>query len=145
MRTIVVTKEHGALDFRATLDTVTLWLHTCLNGKYTISMKKVIDSRTKQQNKIMWVWFAYIANAWKEATGTVFTKEEVHDAYCLLFIPQKTTPKGRVPGSTSSLNQEQMSQFLDQVKQDALESYGIVLPNAEDNFFAALAEEYSNQ
>lgn len=65
MRTLVVTKEHGALDFRATLDAVTIWLQTCANGKYTISMKKVQEKRSDPQNKLMWVWFATIARAWE--------------------------------------------------------------------------------
>lgn len=142
MRTLVVTKEHGALDFRATLDAVTIWLQTCANGKYTISMKKVQEKRSDPQNKLMWVWFATIARAWGEATGRVFTPQDVHDAYCLMFLPVDT-PKGRIAGSTSGLSQEQMSEFLDRVQADAMQEYGIQLPNAEDNFFAALAEEYS--
>ena len=143
MKTIVVTKEHGALDFRATLDTITIWLQTCLNGKYTISMKRVQETRSNQQNKIMWVWFNLIAKARTDATGRVFTKDDVYNAYCLLFLPIDT-PKGRAAGSTSSLTQEQMSEFLERVKADAATEYGIQLPSAEDNFFAALAEEYSN-
>ena len=68
----------------------------------------------------------------------------MHDAYCLLFIP-KETPKGRVAGSTSSLSLEQMKEFLDKVQADAASEYGIQLPNPEDQFFEALAEEYSQQ
>lgn len=143
MRTLVITKEHGALDYRATLDAVTLWLQTCANGKYTISMKKVQETRSNQQNKIMWVWFNLIAKAWTEATGRVFTKDDVYNAYCLMFLPIDT-PRGRAAGSTSSLTQEQMSEFLERVKADAATEYGIQLPSAEDNFFVALAEEYSN-
>ena len=142
MRTLVITKEHGALDFRAALDSVTLWLQTCANGKYTITMKKVAQKRSTQQNNLMWVWFSTIAQAWSEATGRVFTPQDVHDAYCLLFLPIDT-PKGRVPGSTSGLTQDEMTEFLDQVQADVAQEYGIQLPNAEDNFFAALAEEYS--
>ena len=112
MRTLVITKEHGTLDYRATLDAVTLWLQTCANGKYTISMKKVQETRSNQQNKIMWVWFNLIAKAWTEATGRVFTKDDVYNIYCLMFLPIDT-PRGRAAGSTSSLTQEQMSEFLD--------------------------------
>ena len=143
MRTLVITKEHGALDYRAALDAVTLWLQTCANGKYTISMKKVQETRSNQQNKIMWVWFNLIAKAWTEATGRVFTKDDVYNIYCLMFLPIDT-PRGRAAGSTSSLTQEQMSEFLERVKADAATEYCIQLPSAEDNFFAALAEEYSN-
>lgn len=142
MRTLIVTKEHGALDYRATLDAVTLWLQTCANGKYTISMKKVQEKRSDPQNKLMWVWFDTIARAWTEATGRVFTKEDAHDAYCLQFLPVET-PRGRVAGSTSGLSQDQMTEFLNRVQEDVQAEYGIQLPNPEDDFFAALAEEYS--
>lgn len=143
MKTLVVTKEKGALDYTSAINTLTLWLQTCTNGKYTITMKKVQETRSNQQNKIMWVWFGLIAREWSEATGRVFTKDDVYNAYCLQFLPIDT-PKGRTAGSTSSLTIEQMSEFLERVKADAASEYGIVLPNAEDNFFAALAEEYSN-
>lgn len=143
MRTLEINKERGALDFRAALDTITLWLQTCQNGKYIIAMKKVQETRSNQQNKIMWVWFSHIARAWSEATDRVFLKEDVYNAYCLQFLPVET-PKGRAAGSTSKLTVEQMSEFLDRVQADALQEYGIQLPSAEDNFFATLAEEYSN-
>lgn len=144
MKTLVVTKEGGHVaDTQSILNQVLLWLQICTNGKYTISMKKVQETRSNQQNKLMWVWFTTIAHAWSEATGRVFTKEEVYNAYCLQFLPIDS-PKGRAAGSTSTLTTDKMSEFLDRVKQDALEQYGIELPSPEDNFFAALAEEYSN-
>lgn len=144
MNTTVFTKESGNESNKdQVLNQVALWLQICTRGKYTISMKRVQETRSNQQNKLMWVWFNTIARAWSEATGRVFTKDDVYNAYCLQFLPIDT-PMGRTAGSTSSLTQEKMSEFLDRVKVDALESYGIELPNAEDNFFAALAEEFSN-
>lgn len=144
MRALTVTKEHGTVNSHATLSTISLWLQTCANGEYTITMKRVQKKRSDPQNRLMWMWFGIIARGWSEATGRAFTSEDVHDAYCLLFIP-KETPKGRVAGSTSSLSLEQMKEFLDKVQADAASEYGIQLPNPEDQFFEALAEEYSQQ
>ena len=143
MRAITVTKERGSINIRAALDAITVWFQTCANGDYIITMKKVQKKRSDPQNRLMWVWFGIIAQAWSDAAGRVFTPEDVHDAYCLLFLP-KETPKGRVAGSTSGLTQDQMSEFLDRVQADAETEYGIQLPSPEDKFFEAIAEEYSN-
>jgi hypothetical protein len=142
-RVLIVNKERGLLDARAALKTIALWLQTCANGKYTIAMKRVQEKRSNPQNRLMWSWFTIIAQAWSEATGRTFTQQDVHDAYCLMFLPVDT-PKGRIAGSTSSLSQEQMTEFLNNVQADAQTEYGIQLPSGEDIFFAELAAEYCN-
>ena len=106
-------------------------------------MKKVQQKRSNRQNNYIWACFSVIAKAWTEGTGRVFTAQEVHDAYCTALIPIDT-PKGRVPGSTSSLTQDKMSWFIDSVREDAKE-YGVELPSPEDEFFTTLAEEFSNE
>ena len=143
MRTIVIEKVKGQkFDVHSALNFVSAWLHTCLPGKYTISMKKVPDVRTINQNKFMWVCFNVIARAWTEGYGRTWTKQEVHDFFCMKYFPVDT-PKGRVFRSTSSLSTEEMSWFLDNIRAEVAED-GIELPTPESDFFAALAEEYSN-
>lgn len=144
MRTVVITKQRGAVDYHAAQNTLALWLQSCANGKYILSLKKVAEKRSNPQNKLMWLWFAAIADAWSESTGRKFTAQDVHDAYCLLFLP-KDTPKGRVAGSTSDLTTEQMADFLNRVQADAQTEYGIMLPNPEEQYFEAWAEQYNNQ
>ena len=144
MRTVVITKQRGAVDYPAAQNTLALWLQSCANGKYILSLKKVAEKRSNPQNKLMWLWFAAIADAWSESTGRKFTAQDVHDAYCLLFLP-KDTPKGRVAGSTSDLTTEQMADFLNRVQADAQTEYGIMLPNPEEQYFEAWAEQYNNQ
>ena len=139
-RIVVYSKDNGTTNSPEVLDKVQLWLDTVRNGQYTIEMKKVVEKRSISQNKLMWLWFSAIADAWSDATGRVFTRNEVHDAYCQMFLPIDT-PKGRVGGSTSGLSTEEMSEFLEKVHADAADD-GITLLNPEDKMFEQWAMQY---
>ena len=139
-RIVVYNKDNGTTNSPEVLDMVQLWLDTVRNGQYTIEMKKVVEKRSISQNRLMWLWFSAIADAWSDATGRVFTRDEVHDAYCLMFLPIDT-PKGRVGGSTSGLSTEDMSEFLEKVHADAADD-GITLLNPEDKMFELWAMQY---
>lgn len=139
-RIVVYNKDNGTTNSPEVLDMVQLWLDTVRNGQYTIEMKKVVVKRSISQNKLMWLWFSAIADAWSDATGSVFTRDEVHDAYCLMFLPIDT-PKGRVGGSTSGLSTEEMSEFLEKIHADAADD-GITLLNPEDKMFELWAMQY---
>ena len=139
-RIVVYSKDNGTTNSPEVLDKVQLWLDTVRYGQYTIEMKKVVEKRSISQNKLMWLWFSAIADAWSDATGRVFTRNEVHDAYCQMFLPIDT-PKGRVGGSTSGLSTEEMSAFMEKVHADA-SSDGIVLLNPEDRMYEQWASQY---
>jgi hypothetical protein len=133
-------KDKGTTNGSEVLDTIQLWLDTVRIGRYTIEMKKVVGKRSISQNKLMWLWFSAIADAWSDATDRAFTRNDVHDAYCLMFLPIDT-PKGRVGGSTSGLSTEEMSEFLEKVHADAADD-GITLLNPEDKMFEQWAMQY---
>lgn len=139
-RIVVYSKDNGTTNSPEVLETIQLWLGTARSGRYTIEMKKTGDKRSISQNKLMWLWFSAIADAWSEATGRAFTRDEVHDAYCQMFLPIDT-PKGRVGGSTSGLSTEEMSEFLEKVHADAADD-GITLLNPEDKMFELWAMQY---
>ena len=139
-RIVVYNKDKGTTNSPEVLETIQLWLDTVRNGQYTIEMKKVVGKRSISQNKLMWLWFSAIADAWSDATDRAFTRNDVHDAYCLMFLPIDT-PKGRVGGSTSGLSTEEMSEFLEKVHADAADD-GITLLNPEDKMFEQWAMQY---
>ena len=139
-RIVVYSKDNGTTNSPEVLETIQLWLDTVRNGQYTIEMKKVVEKRSISQNKLMWLWFSAIADAWSDATDRAFTRNDVHDAYCLMFLPIDT-PKGRVGGSTSGLRTEEMSEFLEKVHADAADD-GITLLNPEDKMFEQWAMQY---
>lgn len=139
-RIVVYNKDKGTTNSPEVLETIQLWLDTVRNGQYTIEMKKVVEKRSISQNRLMWLWFSAIADAWSDATDRAFTRNDVHDAYCLMFLPIDT-PKGRVGGSTSGLSTEEMSEFLEKVHADAADD-GITLLNPEDKMFEQWAMQY---
>ena len=143
-REIEIVKMNGLVDYPRTMGVVNQWLNTCTNGTYTLTLKRKQQKRSVSQNALMWLWFAAIAEAWTEACGYGITSQDVHDAYCMLLIP-KDTPKGKVAGSTRMLTTEQMTDFLNRVQADAASEYGITLPNPEDQYFEAWAEQYQQQ
>ncbi len=128
----------------STIGIIGMWMNVAANGEYTITMERVRNRRTVSQNQLMWLWFKCIAEAWTQATGYTYTKDDVHDAYCLLFLPVDT-PKGRIAGRTRGMTTSQMSEFLSKVQADAASEYGITLPDPEDQLFEAWANEYADR
>lgn len=139
-RRVLLNKSSGSNNVSFVKDTVSMWLETAPNGDYRVTMEKVSKPRSINQNNLMWLWFTAIADEWSEASGKVFTRQNVHDVYCEMFLPVDT-PKGRVGGSTSILSSEDMGVFLDRVQADAADD-GIVLPNPEDKIFDVWRMQY---
>lgn len=142
MKTIVFSKRSGQVsnisDIHTTID---CWLNDAINGEYSLIFEKAQKPRSNDQNRLMWLWFACIAKGWSMATGRVFSSQDVHDAYCTMFLPINT-PKGRIAGSTKGLTTEQMTEFLNRVQEDAAVEYGITLPNPDDLLFESWAKQY---
>lgn len=132
----ILEKRDGKVTWDKPID---LLLSLLPNGKFTLTIKKQTKDRSINQNALMWMWFTCIA----DTTGN--TKEEVHDAYCYMFLSRPVTMgnrRGNIPMGTSKLNTEEMKEFLDKVQADAASELGITLPNPEDQYFEAFAEEY---
>lgn len=109
------------------------------NGRYKVTIEKVKQRRSIPQNSLMWAWFSCI----EEETGT--PKQDVHDYYCLLFLPKIANINGKevtMPGRTSDLNTEEMAEFMTKVQADAASELGITLPLPEDRFFEDFIEHY---
>lgn len=134
----ILEKRDGKVTWEKPLD---LLLSLLPNGKFTLTIKKQAKDRSISQNALMWMWFACIA----DTTGN--TKEEVHDAYCYMFLSRPVTMGSRsgiIPMGTSGLNTEEMKEFLDKVQADAAQM-GITLPNPGDQYFEAFCEEFKRK
>ena len=140
-RTVNFHKQGGNTNTGQVLGLVSYWLRDAANGSYILSFEKCKQQRSINQNQLMWLWFSCIAEQWSEAMGYTYTKDDVHDAYCMLFLPV-LTPKGKIAGRTRGLTTEQMTEFLNRVQADAASEYGIELPNPTDEHFALWAEQY---
>jgi inosine-uridine nucleoside N-ribohydrolase len=139
VQSLLLTKENGVVRMSRPLDTLTALLP---NGQYVLTVKKKTTPRSRNQNALMWMWFQCIS----EATGN--TKEEVHDAYCYMFLSRPVTfgrRQGSVPCGTSHLTSSEMKDFLDKVQADAAAELGITLPNPDDLYYQEFYEQYHNK
>ena len=107
---------------------------TLKNGTYNLTIKKASEKRTLSQNDLMWMWLACI----ERETGT--SKNDIYSYYCKKFL-MKTINVGermeRVYDTTSKLNTQQMSDFMNKLQADASSELGINLPCPEDKYFEA--------
>ena len=135
-KTVTMTKKDGRLTF----DTELAYLFSTLqNGTYQITVKKVSEKRSIAQNDLLWMWMKCIENE----TGT--PKDEVYMYYCKKFLMRTMTmgqKQERIYLTSSKLNMEQMTHFLNQIKADAASELGIILPTPQDRFFEAFYADY---
>lgn len=120
---------------------VDMWLDTCPNGDWVLSMEKEKKQRSVSQNALMWLWFDVIAKEWSDATDVMYTKEQVKDMFTRKFLPMDT-PMGVIGKSTSSLSVDEMTEFLNKVQAYATSEWGISLLSAEDKMFDTWRRQY---
>ena len=135
-KTVIMKKQDGRLTFDQELAYL---FSTLTNGTYTITVKKVQEKRSIAQNDLMWMWLTCIENE----TGT--PKDEVYMYYCKKFL-MRTVSVGqkmeRIYMTTSKLNMEQMTEFLNKLQADAQTELGITLPTPQDRFWEEFYQEY---
>ena len=133
---VTMTKRDGRLTFDTELAYV---FSTLQNGTYQITVKKVSEKRSIAQNDLLWMWMKCIENE----TGT--PKDEVYMYYCKKFLWKITVIGDRTEKiylTSSKLNIEQMTRFLNQIQEDAATELGITLPTPQDRFFEAFYADY---
>ena len=129
------------VDGRLTFDTELAYVFSTLsNGTYNITIKKASEKRSIPQNDLMWMWLTCI----ESETGT--PKDDIYMYYCKKFL-MKTIQVGekweRIYNTSSKLNTEQMTEFLNKIQADALTELGITLPQPEDRFFEQFYQQFN--
>lgn len=110
------------------------------NGQYVISIKRTNTKRSIEQNNLMWMWFECIARE----TGT--NKDDIYMYYCKKFLCKVITigeKMEKIYNTSSKLNTEQMTDFLNKIQADAASEFGIRLPSPEDRFFEAFYNQFN--
>lgn len=136
-KVVVMRKQDGRLTFDVELP----YLFSLLqNGTYTITVKRQSEKRSIAQNDLMWMWMKCIENE----TGT--PKDEVYMYYCKKFL-MRTVSIGekmeRIYMTSSKLNSEQMTAFLNQIQADAASELGIILPTPNDMYFEQFYQQFN--
>ncbi len=136
-RQVTVVKKDGRVMCDTDLDYL---FSTLKNGTYTLTIKRASEKRTIAQNDLMWMWFACI----ERETGT--PKDDIYEHYKKKFLMKVITigdTVEKVYGSTSKLNTQQMTEFLNKVQADAMTELGIQLPLPDDRYFEAFYQTYN--
>lgn len=141
-RTITITKRGGIIDNKqANIERFERILSALQNGTYVLTIERRKSTRTLEQNALMWLWFACIA----DETGS--TPQDAYDHYCNKFLSASFVFRGNVEKRvqrTSLLTKEQMSDFLNRVQADAASELQITLPSPEDYYFLEFQEMYKS-
>ena len=129
------------IDGRVSLDTDLDYLFSTLrNGSYNLTLKRVNEKRTVNQNDLMWMWFRCIEND----TGT--DKNDIYMYYCKKFLCKVIRVGEKVEKvyeTSSMLNTAQMTEFMNKIQADAASEFGITLPIPEDKYFEAFYQQYN--
>ena len=137
MKVVRVEKKDG----RVSLDTDLDYLFSTLrNGSYNLTLKRVNEKRTVNQNDLMWMWFRCIEND----TGT--DKNDIYMYYCKKFLCKVIRVGEKVEKvyeTSSMLNTAQMTEFMNKIQADAASEFGITLPITEDKYFEAFYQQYN--
>jgi ADP-heptose:LPS heptosyltransferase len=110
-----------------------LWkiLKTLKPKKYDISIKQHRENRSNPQNRYYWGVCLTILS---QHTG--FTTEEMHEHLKNRFLPVfKTLPTGeqvRISGSTAELDTAKFEEYLETVKQFAIQELDCLIPDPSD-------------
>jgi hypothetical protein len=130
MAKVVTMKKEGE---RLTFDQELPYVFSLLaNGTYSITIKRASEKRSIPQNDLMWMWFECI----ERETGT--PKDDIYMYYCKRFLCKVIEVGGhqeKIYNTSSKLNKEQMTEFLNKIQADAASELGIRLPLPEDRFF----------
>lgn len=134
---IILTKQDGRLVFDQEPAAV---FDLLANGQYVLTIKRMSTKRSIPQNDLMWMWLACIERE------TCVSKDDIYMYYCKKFLWKVITIGERtekIYTTSSKLNTEQMTQFLDNIQQDALQELGIRLPRPEHRFFEAFYNQFN--
>jgi len=139
MKTVFITKQNGVVTpYQSHLENI---LTTLPNGEHAIQVYKAKPQRSVAQNALFWLWLEHIA----QEIGS--TREDMHDYYCKKFLQRQIKVDNRietVTGGTRNLTKDNFTVFLNQIKQDAVNEFGIKLPDPSDNQFQRFQDHYTS-
>lgn len=136
MRQVIITKQSGQVEGMADINGL---LSLLPNGVYDVVIKRHREQRTLSQNDLMWMWFKCI----EDVTGT--PKQDIYLHYCKKFLLRRVSIGDKtetVYDTSSRLNTQQMTEFLNNIQADAATELGIILPTPQDRYFETFVQTY---
>lgn len=137
MESIRLIKKDGTVE-GLNKENFDLALDLLRNGRYVLTIKQERDG-TAAQHRLLWMW----VNAIARQTGD--KPQDTYDYLCHELLPHEVTVMGErvtVDGNPRNLRKEQMTAFLDLVRNWVREKTGIRLPLPEDRAFEQFNQIY---
>lgn len=114
-----------------------------INDKMSWEIKKLSRPRSLSQNALLWLWLTAIENE----TGQ--PKNDVYMLFCSMFAPQKHIEMfgflEPVLVTSSQMDSKQFTDFLNEIKQFAMDELTIDLPEPSEKRFDEFYQTYYSQ
>lgn len=111
--------------------------------EYTVKVAKKAEKRTLSQNRLYYLWL----NCISAETGNEV--EDLHEYFKMKFLGLYSRiiygENITRPLTTTTLNTEEFTAYLDKVQRWASVEQGIILPNPEDMYWEQFVEKYSKE
>ena len=104
------------------------------------------DTRSLAQNRLMWYWFGVIRRHVLATQGKFFSKDQIHDFFCEMFLPKITEEiMGKIitrQQTTRDLKVKEFSELLNQIELYCFDTkeLSLVLPRRDDLYYAAMGK-----
>lgn len=126
----VISMQNGKVVNRKPLATI---IESLKDGKYLVEINSY-NHRSNQQNRYYWGLVIPLIQKGIKDMGTEITKEETHEFLKARFNYEEIVNKGTgeyvtIPRSTTALNKEQFSEYIEKIQQFASEFLNIVIPD----------------
>ena len=103
------------------------------------------DKRSLAQNRLMWFWFTVIMKHIQETQGKYFSKKQIHDFFCHMFLPVISEEiMGKIIAcqqTTSDLKVKEFIDFLNNIEHYCFDNktLQLILPRREDLYYDAMS------
>lgn len=142
MKTYTITKRDGEAEWSQDPGLIADLL---ANGTYDVSITRQRGgfSSTKAQQRLLWMWLGCV----QQQTGDKTV--DLYKYYCLRFLSYDASlfkdcgyVVAHLTRTTGELTKEEMTAFLDKVREDVRQRLGIRLPIPEDRAFEQFNQIY---
>lgn len=100
-----------------------------------VTIEDYRKKRSLDQNALYWLWMTVIRDHIRDTIGSVYTTDDLHEWFRDAFLGKRTIEfKDRalvVPRSTTTLNVQEMTDYLNNIEMYCADRLNLILPIPE--------------